>query len=131
MITSTKPTPKIRIKQVLDLRTFDDFILQELDKHIPYRIEETKSKAFLPAIYQCLASEVSLYKGRFYSPVMFDTKSFRHAYQYEDQNEIIDELLCELRNRLSIFLNVRYLKYGVRVEFITHNQWMINYLQEE
>lgn len=130
MITSTKQ-PRQRTNQVFDLRSFDDFIKQELGKHIPFRIEETLSLGFLPGIYQTLASELSLYKGKFYSSATFSTNAFRQAYQFEDRLEIIDELICELRNRLCIHLNTNYLKYGIRITFVTHNQWMISYLQEE
>lgn len=126
MIITTKP-PQKRMNQILDLRGFDDVIKKELDKHIPFRIEETRTRGFMPAIYQTLASELSYYKGRCYADSQFSTSAFRQAYQYEDRNEIIDELVCELRNRLCSYLNVNYLKFGVRVQFVTHNQWMISY----
>jgi len=130
MISSKQPKSSQRLYQVLDLTSFDRVIEKILDEHIPFNAYELKSKAFLPSVYQLLANLVAEYKGMFYCQSRFATRSFYNAYQYEDRNEILDELECELRNRICTQLGVPYIKYGLRIEFITHNQWTVSYFQE-
>lgn len=119
-----------RLQKTLDLRTFDSFIETELAKHIPIRLGEITSASFMPALYQRLANELGYYKGRIYTEERYLTHAFRAAYDYEDQNEIIDELSCELSMRLCAMLGVPRLTYGVRIRFITHNQWLIDYVEK-
>jgi len=128
MIGSTKKLK--RLQKTLDLRTFDGFVEKELNKHIPMRLGETTSASFMPALYQRLANELAYYKGRIYAQERYLTHAFRAAYDYEDQNEIIDELCCELSMRLCALLGVPRLTYGVRIQFITHNQWLIDYVEK-
>lgn len=130
MTGSTENYNPRRLQKTLDLRSFDSVIENELARRIPFSLGETRSIYFMPAIYQRLANELSYYKGTFYCKQRYDTKAFRKAYQHEDQEEIIDELGCELSMRLCALLGVTRLQYGVRIEFITHNQWLINYIEE-
>lgn len=129
MSGSTSNNPR-RLQKTLDLRSFDKVIEDELSRRIACAHSTTQSIYFLPALYQRLANELSYYKGTFYCSQRYDTKAFRTAYDFDDQNEIIDELGCELSMRLCAMLGVPRIEYGVRIEFITHNQWLINYLEE-
>jgi len=129
MSGSTSNNPR-RLQKTLDLRSFDKVIEDELSRRIATAHSTTQSIYFLPALYQRLANELSFYKGTFYCTQRYDTKAFRNAYDFDDQNEIIDELGCELSMRLCAMLGVSRIEYGVRIEFITHNQWLINYLEE-
>lgn len=122
---------KSRHQKLIDLRYFDNIIQQQLEQHIPLRYEHLTSPYFYPAIYQSLANELGYYKGTFYSDSKFNTNVFRSAYHFEDYCEIKDELQCLLVDNICNVLDKSYLHYGIRIRFITHNQWMVSYLLED
>jgi len=127
MTTSTNPIK--RVEKVIDLINFTTLIDEELAKHIRFNLNETRSPFFYPAIFQLLANEMSYYKKNVYCLRRYETKVFRAAYLYEDRCEIIDELQCKLSEYLTMAVHKDCFKYGVRISFVTHNQWIVSYVE--
>lgn len=118
---------KERINRVIDLRHFDKVIQDELTKHPAWNIGELSCSFFFPSLYQMLAIQLSEWGDKHAHQRSFSTKCFRSAYQYEDRNEILDELGCQLKEYLAQITNVPYFEYGIQIRFITHNIWAISY----